>query len=107
MEIFETPIFTKQIVAYLSDEKYRELQWTLIENPLAGNLIPGCYGIRKLRWSVGGSGKRGGLRVIYYFLTSEEKICLLFAYKKSVQQDLSKVQLKALSDYVKENVYEG
>ncbi len=104
MEIIEAPIFTKRITDILSDDEYRELQWTLIANPLAGAVIPGGHGLRKLRWGVEGSGKSGGLRVIYYSLLKDEKIYLIFPYKKTEQEDLSKVQLKMLADYVKEGV---
>ncbi len=102
MEIFETPIFTKDIVKMLTDDEYREVQWALLENPLLGHLIPGGYGLRKFRWGIDGGGKRGGLRIIYYFLTNENTICLLLAYRKSEKEDITKAQLKMLSDYVKE-----
>ncbi|MBF0123655.1 MAG: hypothetical protein HQL21_09710 [Candidatus Omnitrophica bacterium] len=104
MEIVEAPIFTKRIADILSDDEYREMQWALIANPLAGAVIPGGHGLRKLRWAVEGGGKSGGLRVIYYLLTKDEKIYLIFPYKKVEQEDLTKVQLKLLSDYVKEGV---
>lgn len=68
VEIIETHIFTKKIKAILSDDEYRKLQWELAINPEAGPLIPGCRGLRKLRWAIPGKGKRGGLRVIYYIL---------------------------------------
>jgi mRNA-degrading endonuclease RelE of RelBE toxin-antitoxin system len=67
MEFIETTIFTKQVHALLSDEDYSELQEALILNPLAGSLIRGSGGLRKIRWFVGASGKRGGVRIIYYF----------------------------------------
>lgn len=101
MEIIETPIFTKRIKAVLSDDEYRRLQWALVVNPEAGQLIPGGRGLRKLRWSVTGKGKSGGLRVIYYWYTKEEKIYMLLPYKKSELGDLTKDQLKILIEYVK------
>lgn len=104
MEIIEAPIFTKRILGILSDDEYKELQWALIANPLAGNVIQGGNGLRKFRWAITGSGKRGGLRIIYYYLTKEGKIYLISVYKKSEQDDLTKVQLKVLCDYVKEGV---
>jgi mRNA-degrading endonuclease RelE of RelBE toxin-antitoxin system len=104
MEIIEAPIFTKRILGVLSDDEYKELQWTLIANPLAGSVIPGGNGLRKIRWAIAGSGKSGGLRIIYYYLMKEAQIYLILAYKKSEQQDLTKMQLKMLSYYVKEGV---
>ncbi len=67
MIIIETPIFTKQVLSILSDDDYRLLQQVLLERPDAGNVIPGSGGLRKLRWAVEGRGKRGGVRVIYYW----------------------------------------
>ena len=64
MVIIETPIFTRRIQAILADDEYRLLQAQLVRKPDAGKIIPGSGGLRKLRWSAGGHGKRGGIRVI-------------------------------------------
>jgi hypothetical protein len=60
MVIVETPIFTRRIQAILSDEEYRLLQIQLINRPDSGRIIRGTGGLRKLRWSAEGHGKRGG-----------------------------------------------
>ncbi len=104
MEIIETPIFTGKINEILSDDEYRRLQWELAVNPEAGALIPGCHGLRKLRWAIPGKGKRGGLRIIYYWYTQDEKIYMLLPYKKSKQEELTKKQLKILIEFVKDGV---
>lgn len=101
MEIIETPVFTKRIKAVLSDEEYSHLQWVLVMNPKAGAVIPGAGELRKLRWAVRGKGKSGGLRVIYYWFVSDEKIYMLLAYKKSEQENLTNKQLTILREYLK------
>ncbi|HNS22108.1 MAG TPA: hypothetical protein PKH24_16510, partial [Sedimentisphaerales bacterium] len=68
MEIIETSVFTKQIRALLKDDEYRELQERLVVSPLAGAVIRGGAGLRKLRWAVEGRGKSAGIRVIYYYV---------------------------------------
>ena len=82
MEIIEAPAFTKHLSAYLDDEEYRALQMTLIRSPEHGDIIEGTGGFRKLRWSSPrrAKGKRGGLRVIYYYLAQEQQLWLMTVY---------------------------
>jgi mRNA-degrading endonuclease RelE of RelBE toxin-antitoxin system len=100
MVIIETPIFTRRIQDILSDEEYRLLQSQLLQRPDAGKIIPGSGGLRKLRWSASGRGKRGGARVIYYWFVSNEIIMMLFAFAKNEQDDLTSDQLKQLKKIV-------
>jgi hypothetical protein len=60
MVFIETPVFTRQVQEFLSDEAYSAFQWYLALNPGAGDVIRDTGGLRKVRWSVAGSGKRGG-----------------------------------------------
>jgi len=104
MEIFETSVFTKQITRFISDEDYRQLQCSLVMNPLAGVLIKNSGGLRKLRWRIEGRGKSGGIRVIYYYVTSDDKVFMLVAYDKSKKDDLTKKQLASLKKIVREEL---
>ena len=104
--IIETPIFTKQLLSTLSEEEYRLFQATLLDRPDLGQVIPGSAGLRKLRWAAEGRGKRGGVRVIYYWFTSRGTILLLFMYPKNVQDNLTQAQLKQLKKIIEEEYHE-
>ena len=102
MKIVETPVFTKRVKTLIPEEEYRKLQNELILNPEKGKIIKGSGGLRKIRQSIPGKGKSGGVRVIYYFVIQRETILMLFVYTKSDQEDLTKDQLKILKSLVKE-----
>mgnify|MGYP001607989014 FL=1 len=67
MVIIETSVFTRRLLELLNDEAYRKLQTALVNRPDAGPLIVSSGGLRKLRWALKGRGKRGGVRIIYYY----------------------------------------
>jgi mRNA-degrading endonuclease RelE of RelBE toxin-antitoxin system len=102
MLIVETPIFTRQLRAAMADESYRELQALLVARPDIGALIPGSGGLRKLRWGATGRGKRGGVRIIYYWAVAQNVVLMLFVYPKNVQGDLTKRQIQALRAIIEE-----
>lgn len=102
MEIIETRIFTKRVLEMMEDEEYRLLQQALAIRPDWGAIIPGSGGLRKLRWSVPGGGKRGGVRIIYYWAVKENIILLLFLFRKNEQDDLTPSQLQTLRKIVEE-----
>jgi mRNA-degrading endonuclease RelE of RelBE toxin-antitoxin system len=104
MLFVETPIFTRELRSLLSDDDYRNLQFALLLRPEAGPIIPGSGGLRKVRWGLGARGKRGGVRVIYYWDKAKEHIYMLLVYPKSRQEDLTQEQLRALRKLVKENL---
>ena len=84
------------------DELFDEDQFCAFEqhlalNPEAGSVIPGGHGLRKIRWLGSGRGKRGGVRVIYYFRSETNRLFLLFAYRKNECEDLTKAQVKRLA----------
>lgn len=83
----------------MTDEEYRALQEALVNRPDMGDLIPGSGGLRKVRWNLG-AGKRGGARVIYYWVVDQHHIRMLYAYPKGKQADLTRHQLSQLRDIV-------
>ena len=106
MRFVETTIFTRQIQSLLTDDEYRALQSALVLRPEQGSVIRNSAGLRKIRWGSGsrGSGKRGGIRAIYYWDLSTETFFMLFAYPKSMRDDLSPEPLRVLSRVVKEEL---
>ena len=96
----ETSIFTRQITELLSDDELNALQWALMTDPESGDLIRGSGGLRKLRWAGSGRGKRGGLRIIYYWHVPGGSILLLLAYLKNEQDNLTTAQLKFLKSII-------
>jgi len=102
MEFIEAPAFTRYLSEYLHDDGYRRLQRELARRPEAGDLIPGTGGFRKVRWSDfrRGKGRRGGLRVIYYYFAAEHQLWLMTLYSKNEAADLSPREKKALKEAI-------
>lgn len=97
----ETSVFTRQVTRLISDDELSALEWVLMGNPERGDLIRGSGGLRKIRWAGSGRGKRGGLRVIYYWHVPGSVILFLLAYPKNEQADLTTDQIKLLKTLVK------
>mgnify|MGYP001559729583 FL=1 len=102
MEFIETSIFTKLIYTYLTDDEYLGLQIFLLKHPEEGNIVPGSGGVRKLRWGSSGKGKRGGVRVIYYFKKREGEIWMLTIYGKSEIENIPAHILRQIAEEVKD-----
>jgi mRNA-degrading endonuclease RelE of RelBE toxin-antitoxin system len=98
MEFMEAPAFTRYVSEYLADEEYRQLQNRLANNPELGDVMPGTGGFRKLRWGDPnrGKGRRGGLRIIYYYFLADQQVWLMTLYNKDEASDLSPREKKAL-----------
>jgi hypothetical protein len=104
MLFVETPVFTRELQDLVPDDDYRALQSALLLRPQAGAPIAGGGGLRKVRWGLPGTGKPGGLRLIYYWQKAEDRIYMLLVYRKSRQEDLTPQQLRILRKLVKENL---
>ena len=107
MVFVEFPNFTKRVTELLDDEDYRRLQAALIANPELGDLIRGTGGLRKARWSAKGRGKRGGVRVIYYWLRKRYQVLMLLIYPKSARDDLTADEQKLLAKLVEQELADG
>jgi hypothetical protein len=101
VEFVRFSTFEKSASGLLSEADILELELQLAAQPEAGDVIPGSRGLRKLRRPAQGRGKRGGARVIYYHVPSQDQILLIFAYAKNRQSDLTRRQLQLLAETVK------
>ncbi len=98
--IIETPMFTADAKAIWSEgERGAFCSW-LAEHPEAGDVIPGSGGCRKVRWTRAGSGKSGGVRVIYFNRLANGQIWLLVIYAKSVRGSIPAHLLKAIKETI-------
>jgi hypothetical protein len=102
MEFLEAPAFSHCVSNYLSDDEYREMQNRLAVAPELGDVMPGTGGFRKLRWTDPrrGKGRRGGLRVIYYYFPGEQQIWLMTVYDKDEASDLTPKEKQALKSAI-------
>ncbi len=102
------PHFDKQWKdAGLSDDDLKDLEIFLCEHPDAGAVIQGAGGLRKLRWSIPGQGKSGGVRTLYVDFTAFGQIHMITCFRKSNKENLStseKNRIKSLIDQIKENL---
>ena len=101
MIFLETGIFTELVTEAMDDDSYQKLQVHLAEHPDAGDLIRHSGGLRKIRWSGSGRGKRGGTRTIYYW-DAGDRILMLYLYKKNERSDLTPAQLAVLKAIVED-----
>lgn len=102
MIFVEMPAFAAERDEHFTDETFGAFQRTLSDRPDAGVLIRGGHGLRKVRWTLPGRGKSGGLRVIYYWRLAHSQIVLVALVAKSVRTDLSPAQIVALGRTLKE-----
>jgi hypothetical protein len=99
----ELPAFARHRADYLDDEAFRSLQNELLEHPEAGDVIEGTGGLRKVRHADvrRGKGKRGGIRVIYFWWRTGRQFWLFTLYAKDTRDDLSPRERAALKDMLK------
>ena len=100
MIFVEAKPFSRRFPDYLTEEELREFQNYLLETPDAGDLVKHTGGIRKVRWKLKGIGKRGGLRIIYFWHVLDSHIYLLLIFQKNEFEDLEKDEYAALKTIV-------
>jgi hypothetical protein len=98
MEFIEAPAFNRYLTDYLSDDGYRELQAEITRNPECGDVMSGTGGFRKMRWADArrAKGRRGGLRLIYYYFKTDQQVWLMAIYNKDEASNLTAKEKGAL-----------
>jgi hypothetical protein len=98
--VVELPLF-QQMAGRLWDDAEREAFVDFISrNPEVGDVIPETGGVRKVRWQRQGTGKRGGVRVIYFYHNAQMPLFLMLIYAKAQREDMTadqKKQVRALA----------
>ena len=100
--VVELPEFLRRAKKLLHEDERDELVNYLASHPTAGVILEGTGGIRKLRWKREGMGKRGGVRVIYYYHSEQYPVFLLTLFGKSEQANVSKAERNALAKLIDE-----
>lgn len=98
--VIETEIFKRYAASIWRDDERHEFITWLAANPLVGDVITGSGGLRKVRWSRSGMGKRGGTRIIYYNMLDDGSIWLLIAYTKAKFDNLPTAFLNELKEEI-------
>ncbi|HXD43689.1 MAG TPA: type II toxin-antitoxin system RelE/ParE family toxin [Pseudolabrys sp.] len=104
VSVTELPGYKRRADQLLSEDEQDALIDVIAYEPTCGVVIPGTGGLRKLRVAVGGSGKRGGARVIYYFYNEDFPVLLMTIFAKNERADLTERQKKASIRYAGEFV---
>jgi hypothetical protein len=96
LTVVESPIFQKLWPIYWSEEERGEFAVHIAANPSEGDLIRGSGGVRKVRWSRSGTGKSGGVRVVYLVRDAQGEVYLLTLFAKSKSENISLAVLKEI-----------
>jgi hypothetical protein len=96
--VAETPLFVRQAETVWGENERIEFVSFIAAHPDAGDVIPDTGGVRKVRWSRAGTGRRGGVRVVYFYHDATRPIYLLMVYAKARQEDLGPAQKRAVRE---------
>lgn len=99
VSVVETPQFSRQAESVWTEKERTGFIDFIARNPEAGDVIPETGGVRKIRWGRQGSGKRGGVRVIYFYHNARFPLFLMAVYAKAMQEDLSSDAKKAMTEF--------
>ena len=98
--VIETSVYTRKAESLLSEDEREEVAVFISQNPTAGSVVRGSGGIRKIRWARADSGKRGGVRVIYYNQLKHEEVWLLTLYAKNERSTIPSGELRLIKEAI-------
>ena len=98
--VIETPIYSRKADNLLSEDEREEIAVFISQNPTAGSTVRGSGGVRKIRWARAGSGKRGGVRIIYYNQWQHEEVWLLTLYAKNERSTIPAHELRLIKEAI-------
>lgn len=96
LEFIYTPVFEASVRGLLDDDAMRHVELELLEDPESGDLIQGTGGVRKVRAALPGRGKRGGARIIYFYVTARQRVYFLLGYAKNRKVDLTPAEKRTV-----------
>ena len=96
LTVVESPIFQKLWPRYWDEDERAEFAFFIALNPEAGSVVRGSGGVRKVRWMRDGTGKSGGVRIVYLARTEAGEVYLLTMYAKSESENISLGTLKEI-----------
>jgi len=100
IRVIATATYEKQVRKLLPAVDRTEMEDAIAANPEAHPVVAGTEGVRKARWSRPGMGKRGGVRLIYYFWMESDAVVLITIYAKNEKEDLSDADKKEIRKVV-------
>lgn len=100
MTVVETKQFISAANRLIGESERLELITSVASNPESGSIMPETGGVRKMRWAAKGKGKRGGVRVIYYYRHDRLPLFLLDMYAKNVKANLTKPERNAMKKLI-------
>ncbi|MFH0935166.1 MAG: type II toxin-antitoxin system RelE/ParE family toxin [Pseudomonadota bacterium] len=103
LTVIETEDFEKLWPLYWAEKEHDAFVEFIADNPEAGDVVRGSGGVRKVRWSRAGSGKSGGVRIIYFNRLANGEVWLLFIYAKSKRDSIDGSVLKELKNEIEKN----
>ncbi len=98
--VIETPVYCHKVGGILTADEREAVAAFISANPMAGSVVRGSGGVRKVRWAQQGRGKSGGARIIYYNRLANGEIWLLSIYAKGDRSTIPAHELRLIKETI-------